>query len=292
MRKEVMEKKRRYRGICYIILSAFCFTVMNLCIRMAGDLPFVQKSFFRNLVSVVFAAAILLKSKNGWRCEKGNGIYMLLRAAFGTVGILCNYYAVDHLLLADASMLNKLSPFFVVIFSIFLLGESIDMKRVLLIVAAFMGSLLVIKPSGSNLNLFPSIVGMSGGMMAGVAYAMVRTLGVRGEKGERIVFFFSAFSCLVTLPFLIFQFHPMSARQLGILLMAGMAAAGGQFSVTAAYYHAPAREISIYDYTQIIFAALLGFLVFGQIPDSLSFMGYGVICAAATGMFFLGKQSK
>ncbi|MDD7770911.1 DMT family transporter, partial [Suipraeoptans intestinalis] len=107
-----------------------------------------------------------------------------------------------------------------------------------------------------------------------------------------IVFFFSVFSCVVTLPFFLFQFHPMSARQVGILLLAGMAAAGGQFSITAAYCHAPAREISIYDYSQIIFAALLGFFVFGQVPDLLSFAGYGVICAAAAGMFFLGREKR
>ncbi|MSR94358.1 DMT family transporter [Clostridiaceae bacterium 68-1-5] len=287
-----MEKKQYYKGILYIILSAFCFAIMSLCIRLSGDLPSIQKSFFRNFVAAIFAAILLAKSRTTWLCRRENLGYMLLRAGFGTAGILCNYYAVDHLLLADASMLNKLSPFFAVIFSVFWLRESIDIKRILLIAGAFLGSLLVIKPTGSNLNLFPAMIGMLGGMAAGAAYTMVRKLGLRGEKGERIVFFFSAFSCVVTLPFLLLQFHPMSARQVGILLLAGMAAAGGQFSITAAYCHAPAREISIYDYSQIIFAALLGFFVFGQMPDLLSFAGYGVICAAAAGMFFLGREKR
>lgn len=285
-----MEKKNYYKGVCYIILSAFCFALMSLCIRLSGDLPSVQKSFFRNFVAAIVAGVLLVRSGSTWLCRRENLGYMLLRAGFGTAGILCNYYAVDHLLLADASMLNKLSPFFAVIFSVFWLGESIDLKRVLLITGAFLGGLLVIKPTGSNLNLFPAMMGMLGGMAAGAAYTMVRKLGLRGEKGERIVFFFSTFSCVVTLPFFLFQFHPMSVRQTGLLLLAGMAAAGGQFAITAAYCHAPAREISIYDYSQIIFAALLGFFVFGQIPDLLSVAGYGVICGAAAGMFFLGRN--
>ena len=114
---------------------------------------------------------------------------------------------------------------------------------------------------------------------------MVRKLGERGEKGPFIVFFFSTFSCVVTLPWLLFDYHPMSLTQIGILLFAGLSAAGGQFSITAAYCYAPAREISVYDYSQIIFSAGLGFFFFEQIPDLLSWIGYAVICLMAVAMF-------
>ena len=98
--------------------------------------------------------------------------------------------------------------------------------------------------------------------------------------------FFSGFSCVVTLPFLIFDFHPMTFNQLLCLLGAGLAAAGGQFSITAAYTKAPAKEISVYDYSQIIFAAMLGFILFGDIPDGYSILGYIIIIAMAVLMFF------
>ena len=90
---------------------------------------------------------------------------------------------------------------------------------------------------------------------------------------------------MVLLPFLIFDYHPMTWSQLGILLLAGLSAAGGQFTITAAYCYAPAREISVYDYFQIPFSALLGFLVFGQLPDALSWLGYVIICGTAVAMF-------
>ena len=79
--------------------------------------------------------------------------------------------------------------------------------------------------------------------------------------------FFSGFSCIVTLPYLLFNYHPMTGTQMLALLGAGLAAAGGQFGITAAYYHAPAKEISIYDYSQIIFSTILGYFLFGQVPD-------------------------
>ena len=281
---------KRYRGIVYIVLSAFCFAFMNMFVRMAGGLPSVQKSFFRNFVAAVFAFAILLKDRVPFRCRRGNLVYLLLRAGFGTLGILCNFYAIDHLVLADASMLNKMSPFFAVLFSFLILKEKVTAPQALIVAGAFAGSMFVVKPTFSNMDLVSSVIGLIGGICAGAAYTMVRKLGENGERGPFIVFFFSMFSCMVTAPWLIFDFHPMTPGQLAALLMAGLSAAGGQFSITAAYTYAPAREISVYDYSQIIFAAFLGFVVFGQVPDMLSWLGYGIICTMAVVMFLYNTR--
>lgn len=285
-----MESKKRYKGIICIIMSAFCFALMSFFVRMAGDLPPIQKSFFRNFLAAIFAGIILMKNGVSFHCKKENLGYMLGRSICGTIGILCNFYAVDHLVLADASMLNKMSPFFAVIFSYFLLKEKITVPQGLFVIGAFVGSLFVIKPTFSNMDLLPSLIGLCGGIGAGAAYTMVRKLGERGEKGPFIVFFFSTFSCVVTLPWLLFDYHPMSLAQIGILLFAGLSAAGGQFSITAAYCYAPAREISVYDYSQIIFSAGLGFFFFEQIPDLLSWIGYAVICLMAVAMFLYNNR--
>ena len=95
-----------------IILSAFFFACMNVSVRLAGDLSSIQKSFFRNLVAAIFAAILLGKNHIVPKVQKQYWGALLLRCAFGTLGILCNFYAIDHLLVADASILNKLSPFF------------------------------------------------------------------------------------------------------------------------------------------------------------------------------------
>lgn len=281
---------QKNKGIVCILCSAFCFALMNMFVRMSGDLPSIQKSFFRNLVAMVFAIIIMNRNhmKFGW--EKSNFKYFLIRSIFGTIGILCNFYAVDHLMLSDASMLNKMSPFFAVIFSYLILKEKVSIPQAVFVIVAFLGSLLVIKPTFANMDLVPSLIGLMGGFGAGVAYTYVRKLTMNGEKGAVIVCFFSGFSCLVTLPFLILDYHPMSVMQVVILLAAGLSAAGGQFAITAAYSYAPAREISVYDYSQVIFAAVLGFFFFGQIPDLLSWIGYFVICSMAVAMFLYNRQ--
>lgn len=284
---------QRTKGIICIILSAFCFALMSCCVRLAGDLPSIQKSFFRNLVAALFALILLMKDIRAGKDVSINRRqlpFLLLRSIFGTIGILCNFYAVDHLVLSDASMLNKMSPFFAILCSYFVLKETITPVQGGAVLFAFIGALFIIKPTLSNMDLFPSMIGLLGGFGAGTAYTMVRRLGQTGINKTVIVLFFSSFSCLVTLPFLIFDYHPMSGLQIAALIGAGLAAAGGQFSVTNAYCFAPAREISVYDYTQVIFSALLGFFLFGQVPDLLSLVGYVLICGTGIGMFLYNRS--
>lgn len=283
---------QKYKGVLCIVVSAFCFAFMNAFVRLSGDLPSIQKSFFRNFVAFFFALIILIRSKEKINVTKESVPYLLLRSIFGTLGILCNFYAVDHLVLSDASMLNKMSPFFTILFSFLFLKERLTAFQTVSVIIAFFGSLFIIKPTFSNMDLIPSLLGLLGGIGAGAAYTMVRKLGSLGVKGPFVVFFFSGFSCITTLPFLIINFEPMTWVQLLMLLGAGLAAAGGQFSITAAYYYAPAREISVYDYSQIIFSALLGFILFDQIPDALSFLGYVIIIGVAIVMFWYNNRKE
>lgn len=281
------------KGILFIILSAFFFALMSIFVRMAGDLPSVEKSFFRNFVAMLFAAGMLWKKRIPLVIGKKNHLTMLGRVVFGTIGVLCNFYAVDHLLVADASILNKLSPFFAIIFSILILKEIPARYQVLCLMTALVGCLFVVKPGFASTNMVGMAAGICGGMTAGAAYTLVRKLGSNGVKGPVTVFCFSSFSCLATLPLIILFYHdPMTIQLVLLLLGAGLAAAGGQFTITAAYTYAPAREISVYDYTQIIFSTMMGFLFFGEIPDGFSFLGYGIICAASVAMFVMNQKGQ
>ena len=270
----------RSRGILFILMSAFFFSLMSVFVKMAGDLPTMQKALFRNLIAAVIAVITLSRTEEKFAVKSDCIPDLILRSAFGTVGILCNFWAISHMILADANMLNKLSPFFAIIMSVFILKEIPSRFEWSLVVLAFIGALFVIKPT-SGIASLPALVGVMGGFGAGTAYTFVRKLSQKGERGPVIVMFFSTFSCLVCLPFVLIDFHPMTLQQTLILLGAGLAAAGGQLSVTAAYRYAPAKEISIFDYSQILWAALLGFFIFGTTPDLLSVIGYVIILFAA-----------
>ena len=273
------------KGILCILSAAFCFALMNLFIKLSGDVPTLQKAFFRNVVAMLVSFVLLRREHIAWNCAKGNWRTVLGRAIWGTVGIFCNFYAIDHLNISDASMLNKLSPFFAIIFSYFLLRERAKTYQLACVVVALLGTCFILKPSGESLISFPALIGMISGMTAGLAYTLLRKATSKGVPKPFIIFFFSTFSCLASVPYCVMHFTPMSWTQLTFLLLTGLAATGGQFSITAAYSFTPAKELSVYDYTQVIFAGVLGFFILGEIPDYLSILGYITIIAAAIYMF-------
>ncbi len=272
--------KQRYQGILLIICSGLFFAFMTFFVRISGDLPTMQKTFFRNLFPVFISSVTLLRSEQKFHIRKDSFLPLFLRSAFGIAGVICNFYAIDKMNLSDANMLNKLSPFFAIIFSYFIIKEKANKVEWGAVVVAFIGALCIIKPS-FQMEFIYALIGLMGGLFAGIAYTYVRKLGKQGERGSVIVLGFSLFSCLVTAPFLIAGYEPMSTKQLIYLLLSGLAATGGQFCITAAYTKAPAKDISVFDYFQILFAALLGFFFLEQVPDYLSLIGYVIIIGSA-----------
>lgn len=283
---EVKLKSNHIKGILCILLAALGFSFMTFFVRISGDLPTMQKAFFRNAVAAVVATVILLRSPEKFKIQKTSYLDIALRCIFGTSGLICNFYAIDRLGIADANMLNKLSPFFAILISIPVLKEVPKVRDIVATVIAFVGALFIIRPGG-DMSVVPALIGLYGGFGAGTAYVFVRRLGGKGERTPVIVFCFSAFSCLVTAPFLIMDFHPMTAWQWTCLILAGVAASLGQFGITTAYKFAPAKEISVFDYTQVIFAAILGMIFLSETPSYLSVIGYVIIIGTAVVRWYL-----
>ena len=280
-------KSNRLKGIFFIILSAFGFAVMSAFIKLSGDLPNIQKVFFRNLVSAIIALFLIIKHKGSFTGKKENRKILIYRSLFGTIGIIFNYYAIDNLVLSDANMLNKISPFLVVVFCALILKEKINLKQILAIIVAFIGALFIVKPS-FDIRVVPYIIGFLSAVFAALAYTCVRIL-CNKEEYYTIVFFFSTFSLVTVLPMFIYVYEPMTTMQFVYLILAGIFASLGQFGVTLAYKYAPAKEISIFDYSNIIFSAILSIFLFGVYPDKLSVVGYFIIFAAAFYMFLYNK---
>ena len=263
---------------------------MGMFVRLADDFggavsPF-QKSFFRNIVAVVLAGVLFLRKCRieNVNCTGGWGP-LVWRSIFGTIGIFGNFYALSHIPLGDACMLNKLSPFSAVIASWLLLGDRVTLRQGVAVAVAFAGAMLVVKPGFALAGeTAASLAGLAGGISAGLAYTCVRRLGILKVEPSFIVLFFSAFSTLASLPFMLFGFQPMTTAQVAILFGAGVSAAVGQFGITAAYRLARPRELAVYDYSNVAFAAAFGFLVFGQVPDLVSCMGIAIIVAMGVWM--------
>ena len=290
----------RQKGILCILASAMGFAAMALFVRLCdsfgGEVSSFQKSFFRNAVALIIAAGVFSKNPRIFRGDIPGrslgavALPLLARGVFGTIGIFANFYALSHIQIGEAMTLNKTAPFFTVLFSWLLMGERLSLRQALWLMLAFAGAMLVMKPGFRGTDAFPALCALAGGLGAGVAYVCVHRLGRLDVDSAFVVLFFSAFSCLASLPFVLLDFCPMTSAQILIMLGAGAGAAVGQFGVTAAYRLAEPRSIAVFDYMNVVFTALLGLCFFGQIPDLLSVAGFVLILSAAIRMCSAGGR--
>ncbi|REH83292.1 DMT family transporter [Staphylococcus felis] len=278
----------KVKGIIAILISAVGFSFMAVFFRLAGDLPVFQKSLARNLVAMFIPLFFIIKYKQPFLGKLSSQPLLMLRSTLGLLGVLLNIYAIDHMVLSDADILMKLNPFWTILLSLFFLKEYIKKYQITAMLIAIVGMLFIVKPEFSS-DVVPAVVGLLAGVFAAAAYTAVRALSTR-EAPYTIVFYFSFFSVVALLPFVVFTYQPMSKLQMLYLVLAGLSAAVGQIGITIAYRLAPAKDISIFTYASIIFTAIIGFILFGESPDFYASIGYIIILGASYYMFQKARQ--
>lgn len=169
------------RAVLYMLISALSFAFMGAAVKGAGDLSVFQKVFFRNLVMVLIIAWTMRSGgAAAYLGARENRKYLLFRSLLGLGGVVCYFYTLSNLNLADATMLNKLSPFFVTLFAALFLGERLSRLQIPALVLAFSGALLIIKPR-FDFSVLPALAGAASVLLAGGAYTVIRFL--KGRKG-------------------------------------------------------------------------------------------------------------
>lgn len=262
-----------------MILSSLSFALMSAMVKLSGGrIPLMQQVFFRNLLIGIASFFILRREGKPLLGKPENRKLLFTRSLFGYLGVLAVFYSNSHMLLGDAQTLMKTTPFFTTLIAVLFLKERMTKTKAISLTLAFIGTVVVVRPEFSS-SVIPAVVALLGALFAASAYTSIRALENR-EDVLTIIFFFSLFSCVVSLPFLIANFVVPTPREWLILLLIGVFAAGGQYFVTSAYTYAPASEVSIFDYSGIIFAPLLGWLLFREVLEPLSYLGMAMIVAS------------
>lgn len=269
----------KQKSVLFMLLSVLGFSLMAVAIKYVPEIPIYEKVFFRNSVSFLMASYFIMQNKVSFKMTKKDAAFVFFRSFFGFLGVVCNFYAIIHLSIGDSSLLNRLSPVFVTIVACLFFKERIDRKQFLGIIFMLLGAVLVIKPSFS-MTIIPSLIGILSPMLGGISYNLIRALKDKVNPNV-IVFLFSLFSVLCSIPLMYSDFVLPNASQLFFLIAIGVTASMGQFGLTYAYKYAKASEVSIYNYTGIIFGMLLGFAFFGEIPDAFSILGATIIITTA-----------
>jgi drug/metabolite transporter (DMT)-like permease len=267
------------KSVLLMTVSSLSFAIMTMMVRMAGDLPLFEKVFFRNLISLIIAIAIILKNGDAFWGKKENRIFLILRGLGGLAGVMMYFYCINNMNMSDGTMLNKISPFFVILFAALFLKEKLNRYQIIAMIIAFLASMLIIKPQ-FDMVVFPALMGFGSAIFAGLAYAIIRLLNVRGESPSTIVFYFSLISFIVTLPGAIATFQMPTSLEWIYLIGIGVFAGIGQIFMTESYRYARASDIAPYKYLHVLFTAIIGIIFLGEIPDLLSVIGSLIIVGA------------
>jgi len=261
-----MDNERK--GIFWVLLSTFFFALMGIVVKWTPEIPVFEKVLARNLTGAIIMFYIIKKENIPLRLN--HAPLMLYRSVNGTLGILTQFWAISLLPLANAVILNSLSPFFVLFLAYVFLGEKIRSKSILAIFIALSGSLLVVKPA-SGID-FPSLVGVSSAFFAASTFVLLRKLK-KYNPPEINVFYFLIFSVILISPMAAMNFVVPSASQAAKLFVIGIFGTAAQITMTVAYKYAEASKLAIYIYLNIVMSSIFAVFMFGEIPDFLSVFG-------------------
>lgn len=276
------------KGIILILLAALFFSLMATTVKSVNEFPLIQKVFFRNFIGVLILSYYVVKDRSILKVN--NKLLMAGRCTFGLTGVFMYYWSLSLLNLSEAVVINKLSPFFVIILGGLFLKEKIKPSQFIAVFIALAGIVILLRPQ-MNVDILPALVGLAGALTAAGAYTIIREL--RHSDGPMtIVFYFCLSSTLVTFPFLIGQFVMPGLMELLQLCLIGVFALIAQLLMTNAYRYAPASQLSIYTYMNIIFSTIWGVLFWGESLTSTFLAGAALIIFAGFINFYTANKTK
>lgn len=277
-----------HKASIFMLLSAFSFSIMQIAVKYtAQTIPVAELVFMRNFVMLLVAGAITIKNKKPLYKDKKNLPLILGRGIFGMLGVFLYFQATKYLPSAEASVLQKSSPFFVAIFAYITMKEPMSKADIISMIVAFTGVLFVTKPSASGFNNY-AIIALLSGVFAAMAYTCIGMLKGR-EESHTIMLSFAIVTCICMIPLMIGDFKVPNLKEIIGLAIVGICGMLGQWFLTFAYMMAPAGKVSIFNYTTVIFTSILGYFIFGDKIDLFSGIGILLIFIGAY-VAYVGKN--
>jgi drug/metabolite transporter (DMT)-like permease len=281
------EQSAPLQGALYMIVAAFLFAMMNGAIRLLGDGVFAaggepmhpfQIAFLRNF----FALSLMLP----WVFRQGSVVFRtgrikvhLLRAAVGLSAMLCWFSAVAYLPLAEAVALNFTVPLFATAGAALVLGEVVRARRWSATVVGFLGVLIILRPGFAEFTPLMTLPIVAAVFMA-ISVLIVKSLSGTEQPAAIVLYMNLLLTPLSLLPAAFFWRWP-TLPELGLGLFIGICAVLAHILFTRAFAGSDASAIMPFDYARLPFVALVGYLLFGELPDAWTWIGAAVIAGAA-----------
>lgn len=274
-------------GICMMILSTVLFSVLWSLVKILSErYPIDEVTFFRSALAFI-PIGVMVGTGGGWsilRTRRLSG--HLWRSVLGVTSMILGFLSYHLMPLADAVALSFTSPLLVTALSVPLLREKVGIQRWIAVVVGFLGVLLIVKPGGAMFNL-GAVTAMGAAVTTAFVMITIRQLN-KTDKPLTIVFYFTLFSSLLTAIPLPFIWVTPTWQDWGLLIAMGVTGGTGQYFMTRAFGLAKAAVVSPFNYVGLLWAALFGWVIWSDIPQTHVFVGSAVV--VASGLYILYRE--
>jgi drug/metabolite transporter (DMT)-like permease len=271
---------RPIQGILWMVVTGLCFISVTAIVKHAAqDLPAAQAAFLRYLLGLVFLVPIarpLLALRPGRRDVALFG----LRGAVQSVGVILWFYAMTQIPIAEVTAMNYLSPIYVTVGAAVLLGERLAARRLLAVLVALAGVLVILRPGFRTIELGHLAMLATAVLFAG-SYLLAKPLAGR-HAATTVVAYLSVTVTIALAPFAVAVWVPPSVAELGWMLLVAAFATGGHYAMTRAFAAAPVSVTQPVTFLQMVWAVLLGWAAFEEPPDGFVILGAGVIIGSVS----------
>ncbi|EFO30846.1 integral membrane protein [Roseibium sp. TrichSKD4] len=267
-------------GALWILLAAFLFTIMATLIKLAGEgLSVFQILVVRQAVMVAIVAPKILPNLPGSLATKRPGL-QAARIVFASTAMLCGFTALIELPLADATALNFSKTFFITIFAIIFLGETVGFHRWGATIVGFLGVLIMLRPEGDGLVDPYAALAIAGAACAGMVMVILRIL-TRTDPPITVLTYQAVFVGLLMAIPAYMTWQTPSMEQWAIMIVLGVVSWAAQMCNIKAFKAGEATAIASLDYTRLLYATVFGAVIFGNWPSVETLIGAAVIIAAS-----------
>lgn len=272
-------------GVRYMLMSAFAFALMSSCVKLVSTygIPVFEIVAARAVVSLIISYAdIKMKRISVW----GNNKKLLIaRGVAGSLALICVYFAVATLPLAEATILQYLHPVFTALLALVFLRERIQLSTIICIVFCIVGLLVMVSPgltfdSTAALPWLSVTAALLGALGSAIAYVIVKRLS-SSEDSSVIIFYFPLIALPLSVLFLGNDFVMPDTEALLLLLFVGISTQVGQIGLTKAMQTEVASKATAYSYVQVVFSIILGWLFFSELPSIWTWAGGTLIIIGA-----------
>ncbi|WP_374470394.1 DMT family transporter [Phenylobacterium sp.] len=278
-------------GVAYRVLAMACMACLSALVKWTGSrgIPVFEIIFFRNAFAFVPLGLYIWRTTGFEVLKTKRPVGHLVRSAVGLTGMVCGFSAVQHLPLTEATALQFASPLFMTALSAMILAEPVGRHRWGAVLVGFVGVLIMARPQPGHFNLPGVTFGLLSALGAAGAMVAIRQIAAT-ERGPTIVFYFTLGGTVLGLVGSAFHWVTPDPATLGFLVLAGLIGGVGQLFLTEALRVAPVGVVAPFDYTQLVWAAVIGLLVWGELPRLTTIVG--ALIVAASGVYILHREMR